>query len=180
MTKVASIKQKTCRVCQIEFKPFNSLQRVCGSVCARKFASEQTNKQIRKENHKKLNDIKPKPVHLKELQVIFNSFIRERDKGKVCISCLKPITGKVDAGHFYSVGAYPNLRFNEDNCHAQCINCNQHNHGNIAEYAINLPERIGVERYDMLRDSRGIRSQLSIPDIIELKTVYRNKINQLK
>ncbi len=175
-----AIKQKTCRVCKVEFKPSNSLQRVCGFYCASKYASEQNNKSIRKVNKAKLEGIKTKSVHLKELQVIFNSFIRERDKGQPCISCLKPITGKVDAGHFYSVGAYPNLRFNEDNCHSQCINCNQHNHGNIQEYSIGLLKRIGESRYTYLGSQRRQPLQLSIPDIIELKSTYKQKLNQLK
>lgn len=175
-----AIKQKTCRVCKVEFKPSNSLQRVCGFYCASKYASEQNNKSIRKVNKAKLEGIKTKSVHLKELQVIFNSFIRERDKGQPCISCQKLITGKVDAGHFYSVGAYPNLRFNEDNCHSQCINCNQHNHGSIAEYSLNLPNRIGIERYNELGNQRKEPLRLSIPEIIELKSIYKQKIIQLK
>ena len=179
MIKAVSIKQKTCRVCKVPFSPFNSLTRVCSIQCARKFASEQTNKQIRKENHKKLNDIKPKSVHLKELQVIFNSFIRGRDKGKPCISCQTISNRQLHAGHFYSVGAYPNLRFNEDNVHQQCQRCNTELHGNIQEYSIHLPNRIGEERYRELGNQRRQPLQLSIPEIIGLKEVYKLKIKAL-
>ncbi len=123
--------------------------------------------------------MKTKGDHLKELQTIFNSFIRKRDEGKLCISCLKLMTGKIDAGHFYSVGAYPNLRFNEDNVHAQCNHCNTHNHGNIAEYSINLPYRIGAASYEALGGQRREPLKLSIPEIIDLKQVYRDKIKEL-
>jgi hypothetical protein len=42
-----------------------------------------------------------------------------------------------------------------------------------------LPERIGQDNYDNLIASRGERLQLSIPEIEELKTVYKQKIKDL-
>ena len=37
--------------------------------------------------------------------VVFRKFIRERDKGKKCISC--PSYNITDASHYYSAGHYP-------------------------------------------------------------------------
>lgn len=78
---------------------------------------------------------------------VFNSWVRARDKENGCISC----GGNVDhAGHYYSAGHYDALRFNEDNCHGQCISCNFHKSGNLIKYGINLEKKIGKERIEKL------------------------------
>lgn len=78
----------------------------------------------------------------------FHKFIRERDKNLKCISCG---TGKVEnAGHYYSAGHYPSLRFNEDNVSGQCISCNKWKHGNLIEYRKKLVLKIGIERLNKL------------------------------
>jgi hypothetical protein len=51
----------------------------------------------------------------KQLQPIFNEYIRLRDEGKPCISCGS--YNKLQAGHFWAVGGYDGLRFDEDNVH---------------------------------------------------------------
>lgn len=77
----------------------------------------------------------------------FNKFIRERDKDKGCISS----GGAVEnAGHYYSAGQYPALRFNEDNVHGQSIADNKWKHGNLIMYRRGLVERIGEERVKQL------------------------------
>lgn len=167
-------------MCKVEFKPFNSLQRVCTPKCAANYASELKQKAIRRENKVKLNSLKSKSEHLKDAQIVFNAFIRERDRGLPCIACGKALTEtNTHASHFYSVGAYPNLRFHPDNCHGGCDECNTHLHGNIAEYSLNLPNRIGIDRYNELGNQRRQPLQLSIPEIIELKVVYKLKIKAL-
>jgi len=73
----------------------------------------------------------------------FNNFIRERDKGKGCISC--PKEGIDHAGHYYSAGSYPSMRFDEDNCHGQGCGCNLFKHGNLIEYRKGLVNRYGED-----------------------------------
>ena len=79
----------------------------------------------------------------------FNAFIRKRDSDSgyfTCISCqkAKPV-GQMNAGHYMAAGHYSAVRFNEDNCHGQCIACNQHLHGNLIDYRKNLLRKIGPE-----------------------------------
>ena len=124
--------------------------------------------------------IKTKSNYMNELQRTFNKYIRLRDLGKPCISCGRPLRAKYDAGHCYSVGAYPNLRFNEDNVHGQCVACNQHKHGNVSEYMINLPKRIGYERYGALLDKRKDPQNYSVWDVQEMINVYKEKINVIE
>ena len=87
---------------------------------------------------------------------------------------------RFDAGHFFSVGAYPNIRFNEDNIHGQCVFCNQHQHGATNEYAIRLPYRIGQERYDKLLISRNESNKLTTEEIKEKIKYYKDKTKTLK
>ena len=62
--------------------------------------------------------------------------------------------------------------------HKQCVHCNQHKHGNLNEYTINLPIRIGQERFDALLKERLVNRHYSIPELIELKVVYKSKIKK--
>jgi hypothetical protein len=83
-------------------------------------------------------------------QTAFNAWIRKRDEGQSCISCG---TGSPNqAGHFYSAGHYSALRFNEDNCHFQCVRCNYFLSGNLNQYRINLEKKIGKDRLQALDD----------------------------
>jgi hypothetical protein len=164
-------------------------EQVCSVECSIAVINSKTyvrkyEKQIRIENAKNkkaiLDSIKSHSKWLNDLQKVFNTYIRLRDADQPCISCNRPLKGKYDAGHFFSVGAYPNLRFNEDNVHGQCVHCNQHKHGAISEYAINLPERIGMYRFESLKIKRTQPLKLSIPDIKEMIDYYKLKVKRLK
>ena len=138
--------------CGNEFEPYHKanstiVSRIC-ITCLLAKSNTKRKKTQRKETKELKTALKTHSEWLRDLQKVFNTYIRERDKGKPCISCDRPLANKFDAGHFFSVGAYPNIRFNEDNTNGQCVHCNQHKHGNVSEYAIRLPYRIGQERYD--------------------------------
>ena len=166
-------KQKICKQCGKEFLPYTPLTIVCSPNCAYEWNKEKNVKKRVKEMKKGLQTHSD---YLNALQVVFNTYIRKRDAGKKCISCGCVIIGNGHASHFWSVGAYPNLRFDEDNVHLACISCNLHKHGNINEYALRLPERIGQQRFDELNKRRELSNKLSIPEIKILITKYKNKI----
>lgn len=132
----------------------------------------------REEKKAKLEKLKTHSDWLKDLQVVFNSYIRKRDEGKPCISCGSKNDSKRDAGHMFSVGANPELRFDEDNVHSQCVHCNQHKHGNVANYIINLPKRIGQKRFDELLERKGKPNKLTIPEIKEKIKHYKEKTKE--
>lgn len=122
--------------------------------------------------------------HINQTQIVFNRFIRLRDKGKPCISSLEPWRSDFDAGHLFSVKQYNSLRFDEDNCHAQSIGDNRFNEGNFEQYIINVRDRIGEERFNELeqkaiQSKRGIK-KWTIPELKEIQKEYRKKYNQLK
>jgi len=79
----------------------------------------------------------------------FNKFIRERDKNLPCINCGKYRT--LQAGHFFPTGTYSGLRFDEDNCHGECLQCNYYNSQSHAYgYKENLIIKLGLVRFDKL------------------------------
>lgn len=87
----------------------------------------------------------------------FNKFIRDRDTDEngfgFCLSSGKPLkvpSKNAQAGHFYSAGKYPELRYNEDNVHLQGKSDNYFNAGNLLEYRKNLIKKIGIERVEKL------------------------------
>ena len=172
-----------CKSCKSEFEPLYRngivISKFC-IPCLSKKGKEKQDKDWKKEKAIIREKIKTKSDYMRELQRTFNKYIRIRDKGKPCISCGRPLREKYDAGHCYSVGAYPNLRFNEDNVHGQCVYCNQHKHGNVSEYMINLPKRIGYERYGALLDKRKDPQNYSVLDVQEMINVYKEKINVIE
>jgi len=114
----------------------------------------------------------------KEAQPEFNKYIRLRDKGKPCISCQKNSGAKMNAGHYLSVGAHPELRFETLNCWLQCEKCNSFLSGNIARYRINLIELIGIDKVEWLEGPHEPK-KYSIEEIIEIKDLYRAKLKAL-
>jgi hypothetical protein len=120
-----------------------------------------------------------KSDYLNIFQKVFNTYIRTRDNDKNCISCDKKLIGKFDAGHFFSVGAYPNLRFNENNVHGQCVHCNRDKHGNVKEYDLRLQKLLSDKEYSELLESRNKPLKLSIDDVKELIAIYKHKTKEL-
>lgn len=94
------------------------------------------------------------PQLLKQAQVVFNAFIRQRDKDKGCISC----GGSVDhAGHYFSAGHYSAYRFNEMNTNGQCLRCNNFLSGNLINYRKGLISRYGESAVKQLEDMAELR-----------------------
>jgi len=98
--------------------------------------------------------------HIEELAVKnFQKFCRLRDayNGGYCISCGKYLVwnDNCDGGH-YIKRKNKTVKFDEDNCHAQCVSCNQWRSGNDAEYRKNLIKKIGLEKVEYLESQKGV------------------------
>ena len=174
------MKKKKCKICKLEFEPLRPLQMVCGYKCANEYTKQQKQKQWNKEKKVLKEKLMTKKDYLNLAQKVFNTYIRLRDKNKNCISCDKPLVGKFDAGHFFSVGAYPNLRFNENNVFGQCVHCNRDKHGNIKEYDLRLQKLLSDTEYQKLLEDRNKPLKLDIEEVKELIKLYRKKIKELK
>lgn len=171
---------KRCRTCRREFTPTHSaLQACCSPSCAIAHARAGGEKRqslamkrcAAAEKRERRVALKTRKDWLREAQAVFNAMIRERDYFKPCISCgVRGLTtqngGGFDAGHFRSVGAAPELRFEPSNVHKQCKACNSgviRRNGRVlvahdweryksihAQYRVNLIERIGLAQVEWL------------------------------
>ena len=172
------MKPKKCKECGDKFCPQRPLQFLCGPKCAIEYGKKQKAKSWAKEKKQIKEKLMTRTEWLKCLQIVFNSYIRNRDEKRACISC-GAVCGGLNsgtAGHFYSVGSYPNLRFNEDNVHLQCTYCNMHLHSNPHEYEIGLIKRIGKIRFNSLLVLRNKELKLSLDQIKDLIKEYKQKI----
>lgn len=177
------IKQKKCKQCKELFTPINSLMHVCGFACALDYGKSIVSDQKSKEEIKQKRDFlaNDKSFQRAKAQKAFNEFIRLRDAAFPCISCANPADwhGQWHAGHYKTVGARPDLRFNEDNCHKQCSRCNNFLSGNLAVYTWALEIKIGKERLAAL-DLEGGPKKYAASDYAAIHAEYSAKIKVLK
>ena len=159
------------------------MQSVCSPRCAVKKVKQDKAEDRAKVKTRK-EAIKTIPELIREAQVAFNAFIRERDRlaGHDCISSGRALDwsgNAVDAGHYRSTGAASHLRFNEDNCHAQSKHDNQFLAGNAVDYRIRLVARIGLERVEALEaDNRA--HKWTREELTSIRNTYRAKLKELK
>ena len=172
-------KTKKCKSCLQPFSPVRPLQICCSMNCAINHNEVKKRKQAKFDLMKARRDLKTRADHLRDTQAVFNRFIRLRDAGKPCISCQKPMLKKINAGHYLTVGAHPELRFNEHNNNAQCEHCNSFLSGNIARYRINLIAKIGREAVEALEGYHK-PVKYTVEQILEIKALYRLKIKELE
>jgi hypothetical protein len=165
--------------CATRFQPRNISHKVCGADCAAVHAMAERKRLDAKQTRERKQVLKTRGQHLKDAQAAFNAWIRERDAALPCISCGRFHQGAYDAGHYRSVGAQPALRFHEDNCHKQCVPCNQHKSGNAVEYRLGLIARIGAERVEFLEREHA-PAKLTIEDAQTIKAHYRAELRALK
>ncbi|MNJ36819.1 Bacteriophage Lambda NinG protein [compost metagenome] len=192
---IKEVKQKTCKGCGGKFRPSLSTQKACSVKCALDLAKQPEGQKVarkaiaqreRREIQVRKEKLKTRADHMREAQALFNEFIRLRDAGQPCISCDSLpndhdlITGsRWDAGHYRSVGACPELRFEPLNVHRQCVKCNRNLSGNAVEYRIRLVHRIGADQVTFLEGPHQPR-KYTIEDLKAIKAEYRAKLKQLK
>ena len=173
------IKSKKCRVCQDEFKPFQTTQVVCGPRCAIVLAESKSREKYAKENRQAKVKLKTRSELLKEAQSVINSYVRARDKGLPCISCGcmetdKGVGGHFDAGHYRSRGSAPHLRFNTLNIFGQCKRCNRYLSGNYSEFRKGLIKRKGKEYVEYI-ENLYYSKKFTVEYLKRLKKVINKK-----
>ncbi|WLH32632.1 recombination protein NinG [Pseudomonas canadensis] len=188
-------KPKKCKnaACGISFPPQRLGQAVCSPKCglaikdvnqakARKSLAQVERREIKVRKER----LKSRADHLREAQAAVNEYVRLRDAHLPCISCDSTpndndlMTGsRWDAGHYRSVGACPELRFEPLNIHRQCVKCNRNLSGNAVEYRIRLVQRIGAESVSWLE---GLHSacKYTVEETRAIKAKYRAMSKELK
>jgi hypothetical protein len=172
-----------CKHCRNKFEPVRFNQKFClEPECVRVWVESEKAKVWKKTKAKMKNDLETIQELIKATQIIFNKYIRLRDKGQVCISCQKQLKeGNVDAGHMWSAGGHSNLRFNEFNVNAQCSRpCNKDKAGDINNYRLGFVERYGIEKLNEINALAKIERKFSKEELKELMQVYKNKIKEIE
>lgn len=179
---------KPCAYCHRDFVPARPMQAVCGPVCAGRIVKKQAAERkakLRAEEKAHRDQVIRLPDLLAEAQKAFNDWIRARDAMQPCISCgAQPpdetrLHAGRDAGHYRSVGAAGALRFHEDNCHSQCVHCNQFGAGRAADYRIGLVARIGLARVEALECANAVR-KWDREQVAGTRDTYRARLRALK
>lgn len=178
---------KKCAVkgCRKPFTPARAFESWCSPECGALVALERIAKEKAKaaradraDTKKKLEQHKPLEYWLKKAESACNEYIRARYPD-VCISCGVTYSSAWQAGHYISVGANRTLRYNEDNIHKQCIQCNMHKASNATEYRLRLIEKIGLERVEYL-ESWHSPVKMTRAAAEEIEAHYKLKLKQLK
>ena len=180
---------RKCRYCKAEIPkikdcatPYQRAGYCDGEHMARyglEKARAQQERQRRKSQREAKDRIKTKSEHAKEAQAAFNAWVRARDEVDACISCGRHHKGQYHAGHYRTVGACPELRFEPLNAHKQCAPCNNHLSGNLVEYRIRLARKIGQDSLDWLEGPHEPK-RYTIEDLKAIKAEYRRKLRELK
>ena len=168
-----------CKNCKDIFEPKQFNRKYCTKdECNNLYFEFLKTEQKRKWNKEKKvikKGLKTVQELLKDAQVVFNKWIRQRDKDELCISCKKPVLKKANASHYYSSGGHKNVTFDPDNVHKSCEFCNTFLHGNLIPYRTNLIERIGLKRYEALESKANITKKFTRDELRELITEYKQK-----
>lgn len=119
---------------------------------------------------------------VKKLDEVFSRYVRLRDTRNgcgLCISCGMPIRFETcDAGHYIS-RRHTALRWNEQNVHAQCIECNRYRHGNLQLYRRSLVLIYGAERVAELERRKNLTVHVDDMMLNKLIKYYQQKTKLL-
>lgn len=177
---------KKCRVCRQPFEPRQPMQAVCGVACAKELAASirgKAEKQAaikqRKADRERKEKLKSRSELAREAQAAFNSWIRLRDAGRACISCGRRHEGQYHAGHYLSVGARPELRYEPLNVWKQCSPCNTHLSGNAVLFRQALVREIGLDRVEWLEGPHQAK-KYTADELRAIKTEYAAMARELK
>jgi hypothetical protein len=167
-----------CKNCKEKFEPIRFNQKYClESKCVRVWVESEKEKVWKKTKAKMKSDLETVQELIKAAQIIFNKYIRLRDKGQVCISCQKPPL-KENAGHYFNANNHWNVRFDERNVHLQCEHCNTYLSGNLIEYRKGLINKIGAEQLTLLELEAKETRKFTKDELKEIINIYKKKIKQ--
>lgn len=134
-------KAKICKICEKSFLPYTTTQPVCSFDCLIQYNSE---KEVKKRVKTMKKELLTHSDYCNILQKLINQIARTIDTKFPCISSNRT-TGQMHGGHMYSVGAYPEIRFNLLNIWKQSAMDNTYKSGNINDYRSNLESIFGKE-----------------------------------
>lgn len=129
---------------------------------------------IRVKTKKKLNK-KLSVLRLKkEADRVFSLWIRARDN-HICFTCNRKLDPKQSQNGHYVSRSHNSLRYDERNCHVQCMACNVFKHGAMDVYALKLIAKYGDNiLIDLQREKNKVKQWTikGLQELIERYTMY--------
>lgn len=179
------VKPRKCKHCGNVFTPkYSTIQATCSIQCSIEYSKTVKEKKEAREWQVEKKERKEALMSRKDwldiAQKVVNTFIRERDKGKSCHMCQKPINGVVHACHYLNQGNHSFVRFHEDNIWSGCYSCNVMLSGNLIEYRKVLLKTIGEKRLNWLEENGRKEKKWEIEEIKEIIKIYKEKTKELK
>lgn len=108
-----------------------------------------------------------------------HSYIKERDKNELCICCNEPLGDDFQAGHWLESGNNPQVRYDENNIHAQRLHCNFYKGGDSGDYEKNLRSKIGDAAVDELITKKGGTVKRTAEEYLEIESHFKKKLEIL-
>lgn len=127
---------------------------------------------------------KKSPDLIEQLDKVFSKYIRLRDMlpdgDFICISCGRKLPFSYSQCGHYHPRANMSTRFDEDNCHSECVECNCFEQNHLEGYRRNLIAKIGEERVLELDKRAKETKKWSHYELGELIAYYKEKIKQMQ
>jgi len=181
--------------CENRFVRRSMTHKACGPECAAALARIVNQRAAaraaiddRKQTRAQLEALKGLKELRAEAQAAFNRYIRLRDRraGHACICCGEPLNwtssltgGDVDAGHFLSRGARPELAFDERNVNAQRKGCNRTGGTTYTRFRAGMVARYGEEVVAQLEGPHPM-PHLKHDDYRQIRDAYKLKARALE
>jgi hypothetical protein len=170
-----------CKNCNNSFEPLKFNQKYClKTECVNVWIESEKSKQWAKRKKDLKKEMETIQELIKKAQTTFNTYIRTRDRNELCISCNKPLKAKFDAGHYFNANNHWAVRFDENNVHGQCVECNQYKHGNLLNYQIGIQKKIGPEALINLHSIAHDVRKFTRDELNEIIIVYKEKTKSIK
>lgn len=116
-----------------------------------------------------------------DLQKEVNYIVRLIDRNHPCISSGRPLGKSYDAGHLYSRGSNPQIRYHLFNIFAQSVHDNQWKSGNQLDYIDGIEKTFGSDIKDYCLSLKQLPEiKLTIDEIKEKIPIARRIIKYLK
>lgn len=179
-------KTRKCRACGNPFTQYQSFVSWCSPECGAEIAAKKVAKikreeavKVRRADKVKREKLKSRSAWAREAQTAFNAWVRARDADRPCISCGRHHNGQYHAGHYLSVGARPELRYEPLNVWKQCSPCNTHLSGNVALYRVALVQEIGAQKVEWLEGPHEPK-KYTVAELQAIKKHYAELAKELR
>lgn len=182
-----------CKYCKETYTPkFSSLEKCQKEDCRIAYAMEVVSKQkIAKAKKAKQEYTKEKLATREKLKTLtewhndlqreINSIVRAIDSQHPCISSQRPLGKSFDAGHLFSRGSNPHIRYHLFNIFAQSVHDNQWKSGNQLDFVDGIEKTFGTEIKEYCLLLKGFPDlKLSIEEIKEKIPIARSILKWVK